>query len=249
MIIMGDRGNIKLVHGNKANQPGLFDEQGKGSEGLEQVVNSTPAPSTKEVLNTAAFYGFSEDNLSPFLRTPRDYALQRAYYGMNNFESLNGDLGVPDSVLMRMNTADIIALYIGIQQAKYDAHGSQNLNGQIRIARENFPSLISKLVHKGWEYTGVAGICNKGFSLHSRISGALIDRMQYISQEDREKFGRSLAMPLRVPGQTTTELRYEFRNPFGRGEDEYDKTAREILIKNIVSFMEAVYIKNAQKRQ
>lgn len=250
MLIMGDKNHIRLVHSKDTNQLGLFDKQADGSERLEEKVTSTPAMSIKEVLNTGPFYGFSEDSLSPFLRTPRDYALQRAYYGMNNFESLNGDFGVPDSVLMRMNTADIIALYIGIQQSKYDAHGSQEItNEQIRMARENFSHLISKLIQTGWQYPGVAGTSKKGFLLHSRKPGALIERMQYIPQEDREKFERSLAMPLRVPGQVTRELRYEFRNPFGRGEDEYDQPARKIWITNIVDLMKVAYIKNASQRK
>ena len=212
-------------------------------------------------LNFWKAYGFTKSSLGGFkdkvkLPSGKDVhiqgygiTLEKAFQGMNNVESLDSNYGVPHSVLVRMNTPEILALYVGINQIKQYSHipmYSERFDMLIAQGRQNFAQLISALVHLGYNEAGVPKMADekRGFSKFPIESGELIKRMKDIPPQDTGEFINSLLIPYRNYGQTNKELRYEFRNPFGHDEKRYDSTARNGWIAKIVNFMAAVYNAN-----
>ena len=226
-----------------------------GEELLEQKVEDAPQ---LEIVNDLHNFGVTAESLNPFLykipverRKPIDdrlngYALEKAVLGVHNVESLDGQFGVPFPALARMNTPEILALYIGIQQRKYDRAISTTthlFDETVDLGRTDFPRLMSELVQTGYKYRGVHAMAKegKGFFSFPTAPGDLIERMQGIPPEDREKFIQSLLLKRRTFGERTKELNYEFRNPFAPGEERYDDTGKRTWIKKIVMAMGLVY--------
>lgn len=231
-------------------QLNLFKPPQTGAGTLEVKVRD----GANSILNKLPNYGFAKESLSPFLQKIKKngkfvndekggYALENVFKGMNNFESLDGRYGAAANVLIKMNTSEILALYIGIQQKK------PNLSSFSKSESQNFPEIISELVSAGYEYRAVQQMANqkKGFSEHPTYRGGLIERMRHVPEEDKNKFIKSLSIPYRNFGGTTEELRYEFRDPFESDERRYDRTGKTIWINKIVKLMEMVYKCNMSK--
>lgn len=226
-----------------------------GGESLEKKVEDAPQ---LEMVNDLHNFGVTTENLNPFLykisgegRKPLDdrsngYVLENAVLGAYNVESLDGQFGIPFSMLTRMNTPEILALYIGIQQRKYDRAISTRthlFDEAVDLGRTDFPRLMSELVGIGYRYRGIQNMANegRGFAGFSTAPGDLIKRMQDIPPEDREKFIQSLLLKRRTFGERTRELNYEFRDPFAPDEERYDDTGKRTWINQLVMAMGLVY--------
>ncbi|MBI2101116.1 hypothetical protein HYT53_00725 [Candidatus Woesearchaeota archaeon] len=260
---MGSR-HLHLVKGQEnpiRPQLDLFNE----TPDLEDRIRRQPilkAIESARVFNDAPYYGSTEDNMKVFLQKTmlsdkktlidsktNGVALEKALEGMNNFESFNGQYGVAHSILIRMNTPEILALYIGIQQAKSYAYFPSTANKfseLISLGGKNFGDMISKLVGIGYEYDGIKKMARlrRGFWRHSTSPGALIKRMYDVPKEDQAKFIKSLLTPYRKFGEYTDEFKYEFKDPFGRDEQRHDYSGKKAWINRIADFMKQVYISN-----
>jgi len=256
--------HLHLVNGQEKpsrTQLDLFDE----APNLEDRIREQPvlkAIESARVLNDAPYYGLTEDNMKVFLQKTmlsdkktlidsktNGIALEKALEGMNNFESFDGKYGVAHSILIRMNTPEILALYIGIQQAKnygYFPSTANRFSELISLGGKNFGDMISKLVGIGYEYDGIKKMARlrRGFWKHSTSPGALIKRMYDAPKEDQAKFIKSPLARYRKFGEYTDEFKYEFKDSFGRDEQRHDYTGKKAWINRIAGFMKQVYISN-----
>ena len=251
---MGKR-RLEVLQGGRSKKPGgtlpLFDVSEIDDHTLEKrVEDGTQEP----VFNLLEGYGFSQQNLAPFKEKKvlangtkvnnrgDGIGLEQMFEGMNNFESPDYRYGASHNILIRMNTPEIAALYLGIQQAKVNP----KYTGLISLAVEDFPGLVSKIVEIGYQYDGVRKMADgeKGFNGHSKKPGELIQRMQYVPTQDRQKFIRSLQIAHRNFGRFTKELTYEFIWPFNPGEDSHDDTGKVMWIRRVVQFMGKLYGNN-----
>jgi hypothetical protein len=199
-------------------------------------------------VNKAINYGITFEELASFQskpdggkRTENYYGIQKAWRGMNNMESFDGNFGVSHNMLTMMKAAEIVALYIGIGQAKINnAIGRGEKYNLGRDAEPTFGRIVNDLVNIGYEHHGVKVMSNK--KSNKVITVPLVDRMNSISFEEKKRFIESVNLPYRKTGTTTKQFDYEFRDP--HPENKADYTGINIYRRHIADFIQVVYNKN-----
>lgn len=275
---MGSKRDFRVVKGNRPdtdNQLSLFDIGNESA--LERIAQEKPIPAIKDkpkqvqYSNDLPCYGITQSSLQIFRQKVKlsdgslvalkedGIALEKALEGMMNFESLDGRFGVGYEILSRMNSSEILAMYIGIQQAKIDACISTTMEKYdklLQLGQQNFPTMISKLVGTGYGFSGIKRVADtgNGYSLHPTERGDLIRRMQDVPQEVRNRFIESLKIPYRRFDRPSKGI-FSPPSVLGKGyedpipdekEPRHDYTAKGIWIRHISSFMADVHRINAR---
>ncbi len=251
---MGRR-RFEVIPGGKDkaqdNQLSLFKPE-KDDASLEQRLSSKPMPP----INTFIDYGINFDELASFQSKPDErtrsdnyFGIQKAWYGLNNMESLNGRFGVPHEMLVRMKPFEIVAMYMGIAQVKMDGavSGGRNerYNRMLQTPETEFGEVVNEIVNIAHEYHGIKVMRNK--KSNQIEAPPLKVRMQTISSDTKKKFMASLRIPYRNPGTPNGYYSYEFVDPHPENKPDY--TGIEIYRNRIAKFMRVVYARNSQSKQ
>lgn len=186
-----------------------------------------------------------EANPGEGLRTENYLGAQKAWQGLNNFESLDGSFGAGHEILGILKPAERIALYIGIAQVKIDENmartePNQRYKAMLEIPNSGFGYLMSWLISIGYKYNAVRVMGNKEENVEF-----IKERMDRISDIQKNVFVDSLRIAWRNPSPVTES--YPYKYPFeDLGIERETATTQNLrwYLKKIVAFMGQVYTAN-----
>ena len=174
-------------------------------------------------------------------------ALECLFYGLNIVESPGKNIGLPDEALQKMNSSDIIAMYIGIGQVR--RHGSMAL-GKTGISYNELVKLpveemVSKLVGHGFRYSGIRHMRGYGYKDLPTAKGNLKERIAALPDEVKDQLKKAIMYVKPDTGlRKKSDLESfgendDFRDP--NQEQKTDPTARRMYCNWSYSLIKSMY--------
>jgi len=191
------------------------------------------------IVNDVENYGIIKEDLRCFRSKAKgNYeALEDIFYGIHNID-------VPHEQLQRMNSAEILALYLGTGELKRN----MEIDGTkyIDIINKPIEEIVSKLVNFGFKYNGIRTMQKRGFVKHDTSRGALKKRMKELPFEVKDEFLSSLKKPYRK-SNIDDKIKFEFYDSNVEGHKDY--TTKRIYISNIDRIMGNIHHRNLKKNE
>ncbi len=220
-------------------QGNLFTGQDGGLEGrLPRIVNN------------ATDFGFEVGNLASFLApdetkvVPTDHlysASQRLFDGFNDLVKIGSTL--PREIYQSLNTSEIAALFIGSAVAKKFPY--KPLRGKTYNELKNeadVAEIVSAFVGIGYQYAGIIGMINRGFTGHPTRSGDLKRRIDALPDSTKKMLSFVLLKDRAVPSRENPRNFDYFDPNFVGHRLGYDKRGSAFrYIELVASGMKEVY--------
>jgi len=218
-VVGGGKGRSDGRSGQtNSNPPELpFDGTRRNNASLEQMASSGPVEifnipnygvtieiMTSSFLPQAPATSANQASLQSTFPHLQNYStISKLWEGLNNFESLDGSLGIRHEVGIRMTPAERAALYLGILFRKTN-------NGVLNVQYGDFPRYVSELVSQIFrEYRAIDRMAKNGPKRHP---GDLMNALNHVSEAGFEQFQRSLRAHWRKPWRLDDSSK---REPYG----------------------------------
>jgi len=162
----------------------------------------------KPEFNLADSYGITRKDLEACFdnfRIGNHDALNDILLGLINID-------VPHDILKRMNSSEILGLYLGI--GNFKKYGTMVARKDKALTREEilnkgFKEQISLLVSYGYrKYQGIRDMKGRGYTQHSTKKKGMQMRMDKVEEQARADFYESLTQDARVPAPIKRDRAY-----------------------------------------